>query len=95
MKLCYGSVMVVLRQLRQPGENRCIFSSLWLLVSASSLLAHKLPTLGSGNSAGSVISKTNGTVNRMKSNTHPTPTSLLRFIDHSLVMEKGLISMKL
>ena len=68
---------------------------LWVLVSSSILLVCTLPTLGSGNSAGSVISKTNGTVNRMKSNTHPTPTSLLRFIDHSLVMEKGLISMKL
>ena len=65
MKLCRGSLMVMLWLLCQPGENKCVFSSLWVLVSASSLLAHALPTLGSGNSADSVNSETVGAVSRI------------------------------
>ena len=61
--------MAPLWLLHQPGENKCVFISLWLLVPASSLLAHTLPTLGAGNSADSVNSRTVGAVSR-SSRTH-------------------------
>ena len=51
---------------------------LWVLVSSSILLACTLPTLGSVNSMGSANSKTNGSVNRTKSNIPHTPASLHR-----------------
>ena len=49
---------------------------LWLLESPSSLLAHALPTLGSGNSVDSVNRETIGPVSRI-SNTVGTAHAII------------------
>lgn len=62
MKLCggpYGCYCYC-----QPGENKCVFSLAMAARARSSLLAHALPTLGSGNSADSMNSETAGAVSR-------------------------------
>ena len=46
-----------------------LLSSLWLLASSSSLLAHAFPTLGSANSVNNVNSKTTGITNRASDTT--------------------------